>query len=63
MTQTNKPTMKNLIHTIASCCFLIWLVGFFAYDQNGLFHIFIICAVIAAVTRYLMHKKRKVVKE
>ena len=49
--------LKNIIHSVASICFLIWLVGFFRYGMNGHFHFFIIIAVAAALGRFFMEKQ------
>jgi uncharacterized membrane protein len=49
--------MKNLIHTIASLCMLIWLIGFFNYDLSGQFHFFFFIALAAAITRLAMEKQ------
>jgi len=48
--------MKNSVHTIASVSFLIWLIGFFGYQLNGTFHIFLLVALAAAIGRFLLQE-------
>ncbi len=49
--------MKNFFHTIASLSFVIWMIGFFAYEVNGSFHYLLLVAVVAAVIRRWAFKK------
>jgi hypothetical protein len=48
--------MKGLFHSIASLCFVIWLVGFALYDVNNKFHYWLLVAGVAAVVRILLSK-------
>lgn len=49
--------MKNLVHTIASVCLLVWLIGVFSFDQRGAFHLFLGVAIVAAASRFYMEKR------
>jgi hypothetical protein len=51
--------LKDIIHTIASVSLVVWLVGYFGYGMTGLFHMFLLTAVIAALVRYLIEPRLK----
>jgi hypothetical protein len=54
--------MKNFIHTIASFSFVIWAVGYFAYDVPNRFHYLLLVAVVAAAIRIWAFKRSDVKK-
>lgn len=49
--------MKNLLHTLASFCFVIWLVGLLAYDITPVFHFILLAGLAAAIVSIKMQKK------
>jgi Family of unknown function (DUF5670) len=51
--------MRNLFHTIASFSFVIWVVGYFAYDVSNCFHYLLIVAIVAAVIRLWVFRSKR----
>jgi hypothetical protein len=51
-------SMKNVIHTIASFCFVIWLTGVLLYKVNNMFHLFLLVAGCAALILFLMSRPK-----
>ena len=39
--------MRNLLYLVVVILVIGWLVGFFAYEANGLIHILLVIAVVA----------------
>jgi hypothetical protein len=48
--------MKNLVHSVALICFIIWATGYLGYGQGGRFHLFLAVAIATAFVRMLMEK-------
>ncbi|RAW02028.1 hypothetical protein DQQ10_05585 [Pseudochryseolinea flava] len=55
--------MKNFIHTTASVSFIIWGIGYLAYDVPNIFHLFLLVACIAAAIRLWAFKPSKTKKK
>jgi hypothetical protein len=49
--------MKNLLHFIALSGALVWLSGIAFTDLNGKFHWFLVVALVAGLSRFLMEKQ------
>ena len=43
--------MKNFFHAIASFSFVIWGIGYLAYEVTNTFHLILIVALVAAAIR------------
>lgn len=50
-------SMKNFFHAIASFSFVIWTIGFYAYEVNSSFHYWLLVAIVAAAIRIWAFKK------
>lgn len=49
--------MKNFFHSIASFSWVIWAVGYFGYQMNNSFHIWILVATVATTIRLTAFRK------
>jgi hypothetical protein len=54
--------MKNVIHTIASFSFVIWVIGYFGYDVPNAFHLLLLVAIVAASLRIWAFKPTQIRK-
>ena len=55
-------SMKNFFHAIASFSFVIWTIGFYAYEVDSSFHYWLLVAIVAAAIRIWAFKKLRSVK-
>jgi hypothetical protein len=51
------PRIANILHTLASVSFVIWLIGFFGYQLGGWFFAFLAFAIVS--TLLLIRRKKR----
>ncbi|MDA3943051.1 MAG: lmo0937 family membrane protein [Bacteroidetes bacterium] len=50
--------MGNLLYIIAAILIIIWAIGYVGYSTGGLFHIILVVAVVAIVSKFFLNRRR-----